>query len=927
MKKQKEEEKQRMKKKKQKRKQQQHTTKTTTTATTTKMGLQNCLPGVSVGYHEESYYHHAGGYYQSLRVETTATTPTSSSSPTLSSSSGTSSTRTSTSSSCTSTPSSNWSSSSSCSDSSLVVHELWLEEQRLRRQQQQQHINRYLHLSLLFLSLLMFNKWRHQPPSSPSRSRSPTGTIDSGSGAGILYIEDGMNKSSSSKSYGSDDDKYGQLLATTLQGRGGTGSTSIMDMNDKKDERLEKILHILKTLDEEIEGDIILVSSKEKFQDACKTWQKGNTINSPPLVVIEPNTKDDVTKIVPILTGLSRDYQLEFRIKSGGFSTAGFSTVSGGVILSMSKLKSLQINARGRNDDNIGDDEKDKIATQLRGTTTTTSPAAATTATSPHVSDNAVAILEPGVQVEQFLQTSLNEQGYASVVAEAAGIAMGGFLLGGGYGLSSRKYGLGIDNLVRLQVVLTNGDVQDVTSGDDLFWGLQGSGGGNLAIVTEIEYKIYPCNDMKLAAKVQIPFVDLPSFLYKLGKEEPNIPGEFIAKVDKYDAGTSRSSSTTFFPLSSKSSPVASMLHRRQQELLIPSTSMNDGVGHEHHQEQEHEHDENHHQEDEPITSFTSSPTKNNNVIGKSSSVTKSKKTTTTRVTDPPEDNGMVTISMYWFGDDANSDDDRHTGMDYIKEHIAPMLTIASDDNDKSIDDTDDYNGNGKKSDGLRTPDIDFYYFSWSGITRQKEQDMTWNTVWKGQTWNGFLLPVNNTQVIWQSIRENMSAIFKYGKNSYITPKIDLWGGQISKVSNNDTAFPYRQAIYNVGIELMVPNNDSTNMNNNNDDNDDDDAEQIFQQQSALISAIWPTIAQYLNGVYVNYPMSSLTQDEYANEYWGGVKNDKDDDDDEKAHDEEESFATLQRLMDLKQKYDPDNVLKFPQSIPTSTKISKNEMK
>jgi FAD/FMN-containing dehydrogenase len=49
-------------------------------------------------------------------------------------------------------------------------------------------------------------------------------------------------------------------------------------------------------------------------------------------------------------------------------------------------------------------------------------------------------------------------------------------MMGGGYSLRSNRYGLGIDNVVRFQVVLPNGEVTEVDENDsrkDLFEALK----------------------------------------------------------------------------------------------------------------------------------------------------------------------------------------------------------------------------------------------------------------------------------------------------------------------------------------------------------------------------------------------------------------------------------------------------------------------
>ena len=59
----------------------------------------------------------------------------------------------------------------------------------------------------------------------------------------------------------------------------------------------------------------------------------------------------------------------------------------------------------------------------------------------------------------------------------AEGVGVGGWLLGGGYSLKSNQFGLGIDNIVKYEVVLTNGRVLTVMADDeeysDLFQALR----------------------------------------------------------------------------------------------------------------------------------------------------------------------------------------------------------------------------------------------------------------------------------------------------------------------------------------------------------------------------------------------------------------------------------------------------------------------
>lgn len=494
---------------------------------------------------------------------------------------------------------------------------------------------------------------------------------------------------------------------------------------ENDDPHRDAILRALEKLDESIEGDIVLQSSKPKFLDAARIWRQGVEA---PLAVIEAKTQQDVALALPILAGLFRDFKTDFAVRSGGYSPFISTT---GIVLSLAGLDSLRLNATRE-----------------------------------------TVVIEPGVRVEDFMQHVVRDGRYGGIVPEAGQIGMGGFLLGGGYGLLSRKHGLAMDNVARLRVALVNGTMIDVLSGDDLFYAMLGTGGANFGVVTEIEYGVQPCKDLKLVANVRLSMDDAFDFLHKVGEMERALSTNVTVRMH--------------------SPPSATLSSQRRHTIGANESSSTE-------------------------------------------------------------------ISIYWMGD---ADPDRPVGMEYLRESLVSLFP-------KNISEK-----------------LWYYYESWSAVSQSSEQPKSWRTVWASQWWNGFLYPEYNTAMTWAAIKESLDVLSRYTQHVY--PTIELWGGAISSVPVNATAFPYRGALYHVRLDLLLIK--EGNMTSS-------EANQQFEQEVELVTAIWPSIAKFLNGSFVAYPMPSLASDEYPSMYWGGSDN-------------------LAKLSKLRDKFDPTHVLRYEQSVP-----------
>jgi hypothetical protein len=92
------------------------------------------------------------------------------------------------------------------------------------------------------------------------------------------------------------------------------------------------------------------------------------------------------------------------------------------------------------------------------------------------------------------LADRLAPEGLVVPVGWCRSVGVVGAVLGGGYGVLSRYYGLGADHLLSARVLLADGRVVTASTSEhpDLFWALRGAGGGTFGIVVSAEMRTRP---------------------------------------------------------------------------------------------------------------------------------------------------------------------------------------------------------------------------------------------------------------------------------------------------------------------------------------------------------------------------------------------------------------------------------------------------
>ncbi|MBE3638229.1 FAD-binding oxidoreductase [Mangrovicoccus algicola] len=77
-------------------------------------------------------------------------------------------------------------------------------------------------------------------------------------------------------------------------------------------------------------------------------------------------------------------------------------------------------------------------------------------------------------------------------------VAVAGYMQGGGFGFTSRLFGMNCDNVLSFRMVTPDGEIRhcDAAENADLYWAVRGGTGNQFGILTEITYRLYPLADV-----------------------------------------------------------------------------------------------------------------------------------------------------------------------------------------------------------------------------------------------------------------------------------------------------------------------------------------------------------------------------------------------------------------------------------------------
>jgi FAD/FMN-containing dehydrogenase len=208
----------------------------------------------------------------------------------------------------------------------------------------------------------------------------------------------------------------------------------------------------VKDLRDRLAGEIVL-PGEGGWDAARQAWNL--SVDQRPVAVVFPEAPEEVAAVAEVAGA----HGLRLAAQGTGHSAAPMGPLEGTILLKTSRMRGVEIDAEAK---------RARVrAGALWGEVV---PAAA-------------------------------EQGLAALAGSAKDVGVVGYTLGGGIGWLARRHGLACSSVLALEAVIADGRIvrADADSEHDLFWALRG-GGGSFAIVTALEFALYPVTEVYAGA-------------------------------------------------------------------------------------------------------------------------------------------------------------------------------------------------------------------------------------------------------------------------------------------------------------------------------------------------------------------------------------------------------------------------------------------
>jgi FAD/FMN-containing dehydrogenase len=189
-----------------------------------------------------------------------------------------------------------------------------------------------------------------------------------------------------------------------------------------------------------------LITPQSPGYDEARKLYNAMIDKHPAIIVRCANVADVIASV-----NFARDQGLLLAIRGGGHNGPGLGSCDGGLVIDLSPMRGIRV---------------DPVARSVQ--------------------------VEGGCTWGE-VDHATHAFGLATVSGIIGTTGVGGLTLGGGIGYLGRQYGLTIDNLLGVDMVLADGSFVTANAAEnpDLFWAVRG-GGGNFGVVTSFQFRLHP---------------------------------------------------------------------------------------------------------------------------------------------------------------------------------------------------------------------------------------------------------------------------------------------------------------------------------------------------------------------------------------------------------------------------------------------------
>jgi FAD/FMN-containing dehydrogenase len=226
----------------------------------------------------------------------------------------------------------------------------------------------------------------------------------------------------------------------------------------------------------------VLQAGDAEYDNVRKVWN--GMIDRKPAFIAQCTNADDISACVRF----ARKNNMIVSVKGGGHNVAGNAVCDGGLMIDLSKMKEIKVDAANKR-----------------------------------------ATAEPGVILREFDAATM-ANGLATTGGTVSDTGLAGLTLGGGLGWLMGKYGLTVDNLLGAEMVLANGEqvTVDEDNHPDLFWAIRG-GGGNFGIVSKFKYQLHSFGPNVVAGMILYPMEQAKAVMKFYREYARTAPDELMA--------------------------------------------------------------------------------------------------------------------------------------------------------------------------------------------------------------------------------------------------------------------------------------------------------------------------------------------------------------------------------------------------------------